>query len=195
MFRCMVADYGPMFTKQFDGQGISQNAWQHRLYGKVSSCKPDAIIDGYEISAKAKPSIPPTLAEISDAITRINSERTRTAEHIAEVSAPRVNGLAGYVEHLAEANPDNTLALGCIETMREILSRPSPATAEERNARIDKAMQVHARVMATAPRINHRGQVKKCPVPGCGKRGAIARTTHSDGESTEYFCAEHFRNG
>lgn len=184
-----------MFTKQFDGQGISQNAWQHRLHGKVAHCEPSAIIDGYENSAKAKPSIPPTLAEIADAITRLNGERTRTAEYIAEVAAPRVNGLAGYVEHLAESNSDNTLALGCIETMREILSRPSPATTEERNAQLDKAISVHEKVMATAPRINHRGQIKQCPVPGCGKRGAIARTTHSEGESTEYFCAEHFRNG
>jgi hypothetical protein len=199
VFQAAKADWGARFAKQFvktgDPSDLSENAWCWRLHERTKSFRPESLIDGYDRAVRASSPHMPTLSEIVESSRQIDGEKTRTAEHIAEVSAPRVNGLAGYVEHLAEANPDNTLALGCIETMREILSRSSPATDEERNARLDKAMQVHAQIMATAPRIHHRGQMKQCPVPGCGKRGAIARTTHAEGESTEFFCAEHFRNG
>lgn len=200
VFQAIKADFGGKFQRQFDrregsASELTENGWCWRLYERTKAFRPESVIDGYERAVKHHAPHMPILSEIADAARAIDNERTRTAEHIAEVAAPRVNGLAGYVEHLAAANPDNTLALGCIETMREIVARDDAANTDERNARLDKAMKAHEQIMAMAPRVHHRGLPKVCPVPGCGQRGAIARTTHSDGETTEYFCAEHFRNG
>jgi hypothetical protein len=202
VFQAAKADWGVKFTKQFTKTGdpadLTENAWCWRLHDRTKDTRPDCVIDGYERAVREKAPYMPELVDIATATRAVFADSIRNEYAIKQASEPRIppgSGIAGYVAHLEAQNEGNDIAAGCIEIMREILTRPAPKDADERNTRLDKAISAHEKLMATAPRIRHRGMPKTCPVHDCGKPGQIAMTTHSESTDQVYFCAEHFRNG
>lgn len=193
VFSAAQMDYGTRFLSQF-ASDAERNAWKHRFYRMVAGIDPSDVIDGYDRAAQECAPHVPGLREIVSAVHQLRANRLRNEYDIKQASTPRIpagSGIAGVVEHLAAQNEGNTVAEGCIEMMREILARPAEKTDEERNARLDRALSAHSKLLSMAPRVEHRGEAKQCPV--CGKPGRIAKTTHAD-STTPYFCVEHFRN-
>lgn len=198
VFQAAKADWGLKFTRQFSGDGkansLTENAWCWRLYERTKDTRPACVIDGYERAVREHAPHMPSLVDIATAIRAVFADVLRNEYDIKQAATPRIpagSGIAGVVEHLAAQNEGNTVAEGCIAMMREILARPAAKTDDERNARLDRALSAHAKLLAMAPRVEHRGEAKQCPV--CGKPGRIAKTTHAD-STTPYFCVEHFRN-
>lgn len=198
VFQAAKADWGAKFSRQFtktgDPSNLTENAWCWRLYERTKDTRPECVIDGYERAVREQAPHMPSLVDIATAIRAVFADSLRNEYDIKQASTPRIpvgSGIAGVVEHLAAQNEGNTVAEGCIAMMREILARPAAKTNEERNARVDRALSAHAKLLAMAPRVEHRGEAKQCPV--CGNPGRIAKTTHAD-STTPYFCVEHFRN-
>lgn len=187
VYAAMRLDYGERFMRQFASKAEA-SAWINRLYTRVCGVAAAAVIDGYGRAVDERRPHLPSLDDVVTAIRTLHGERTRAAEQIAIAAAPKVSGLGGYVEHLAANAGDQPLAMEYIELMREIVARPAATTAEERAARIDKAVAAHAKVMSTAPPVRHRGEAHECAV--CGKH---ANLTHSLGsKDATWFCAEHW---
>lgn len=183
----MRLDYGERFMRQFASKSDAVS-WINRLYTRLHGVATDAVIDGYGRAVNDRRPHLPSLDDVVTAIRTLHGERIRTAEQIAIAAAPKVSGLGGYVEHLAANAADKPLAMEYIELMLEIVARPAAKTAEERAARLDKAVAAHAKMMATAPPVRHRGEAKTCAV--CSGRGSH---THSLGsKDATWFCAEHW---
>jgi hypothetical protein len=167
--------------------------WKRRAYQQLREFKPEIIVDGYERAAKARRPYMPSLSDIVASVGELNAERSRVAERLEYVNAPRLpagSGLAGYVEYL-DAHAEGNVARGCIAMMREIVSRPDAKNEAERHERMDKAIAAHDKLLSLKPiRPRAYGERRECGLTGCDSPGTMSHATNGEGP---WFCVDHFR--
>lgn len=186
------ADFGQRWNSQFSGDEDLRQ-WKRRAYSQLRGMESTAIVDGYERAKVERSPHVPCLAEIVTAAKAESLKAKRVSDQIEYVNAPKIpagSGLSGYVEYL-DAHAEGDIARGCIAMMREIVARLPAATREEQNARLDKALSAHDKLLAMAPiRPRAYGERRECGKTGCSEPGTLSHATNGEGP---WFCNEHWR--
>jgi hypothetical protein len=192
IYAAMRLDFGDRFMKQFEDKNDARS-WINRLYSRLGNAKPAVVVDAYDRAVKEKRPYVPTLDDIVGSATALQAERSRVAERLEYVNAPRLpagSGIAGYVEYL-DAHAEGDLARGCIAMMREIVGRTDAKTRAEQEERLTKAIKAHDKLLAMAPiRLRAYAERRECGLTGCDRPGTMAHSTNGEGP---WFCVEHFR--
>lgn len=192
VYSAMRLDFGERFMKQFRERNDAK-AWINRLYARLDCVASATLVDAYTRAVENHRPHMPSLDDVVVAAKALSGERKRQADQLEYVNAPRLpagSGLAGYIKYL-EAEAEGDVAKGCIAMMREILAKPDPATHEEQQARLTKAVEAHDKLLAMVPiRPRVYGERRECGKTGCNRPGTISHDARGEGP---WFCAEHCR--
>lgn len=182
VINAMQADFGRLFTKQFDDPEVLKN-YKRRLYAKLKGFPLNAIVSGYEnhveTNTKYIPTVPELVASIQAAVKQdqTDAKNKAEAERLANLPAPTI-----------ECNPLEMLAKAKLASNGAVKE-----TDDERLKRKAEMLQSHNAVIAL-----HSHKIKQryaqpehyCSVNGCRRTGTISAGLNG---ASSWYCAKHFR--
>lgn len=105
VYQSLCADYGQIFISQFKSDrnlnGITPNAWMHRLYKRVYGCSSEQIVNGFErLTEQAAGLKMPSMDEIVKAV-QMEKRKTLEINHIPKTLDEKVREIQSRITKCA----------------------------------------------------------------------------------------------
>lgn len=182
MLNAMQADYGQIFTKQFNDVDVLKN-YKRRLYQKLRGLPIDAIIDGYELcteqNKKFCPTVPQIIQNVLEAVKRNKKLEANKveAESVAALPAPTIT-----------CDPLALLAK----------AKAASKTGNKEDKAVWMARKAEALKNNEAVLVLYGHKIKRryaqpehlCVVNGCSDIGTLSNGTKGN---DNWYCIKHFK--
>lgn len=182
MLNAMQADYGQIFTRQFNDVDVLKN-YKRRLYQKLRGLPIDAIIDGYELcteqNKKFCPTVPQIIQSTLEAVKRNKKLEANKveAESIAALPAPTIT--CDPLALLAKAKAASKT--GSKEDKAAWMARKAEALRNNEAVLVLHGQSIK-RIYAQPEHL--------CVVNGCRDIGTLSNGTKG---SDNWYCIKHFK--
>lgn len=182
MLNAMQADYGQIFTKQFNDVDVLKN-YKRRLYQKLRGLPIDAIVDGYELCAEQNkkfcPTVPQIIQSVLEAVKRNKKLEANKveAESVAALPPPTIS--CDPLALLAKAKAASKT--GSKEDEAAWMARKAEALRNN-----EAVLVLHGQ----STKHIYAQPEHLCVVNGCRDIGTLSNGTKG---SDNWYCINHFK--